>query len=238
MIEGVASSLVASLIFFLLGYSYSRLVAWFRLRGLRNLWKPLLGHRAITVVLSTRQGPHAGSTRRVSLNEVRAFSGIAETAKSLGCHVSILDSDSRSEEWIGRDVVLLGGPLANNATRMVWEKIAARLPFELDLQKFAITIAQRTYTPEEDQEGHLLRDFALLIRVRDILTVGNAAFLCIGCHGFGTSGAAGILYSGNAANKVLRSLPENEDFCVLLEVPVQQGTITAPVVREQFVLPR
>jgi hypothetical protein len=106
------------------------------------------------------------------------------------------------------------------------------------LQKLSLEISDRTYVPEEDQAGHLVKDFALLVRVRNPFSPGHAALLVCGCHGYGTFGAAIAVTERAVAHRLVKRVPRGSDFCALLEIEFHQSAVSEVNVRELFVMPQ
>ena len=212
------------------------LSAVLKLKALRAMWGPLIVHNRLTVVVSTHPGPHSRSTARVSLNEMTAFVALSEAVKGLGCAVAVVDGKCRLGDVIDDDLVLMGGPAANDITAEVWQRIESRLPFSFDLDRMTLSVSGRTYVPKEDQTGQLVRDYALLIRVSDSLASNRRVLLCSGCHGYGTLGAVVASIDRAFIGRLSKNLSNGQDFCALLEVEIQQRAISPPQLREIFIL--
>jgi hypothetical protein len=236
MTQGILASLIASVVFFIAGVGWSRARREWRLRIYRAVWEPLMHRQHVTVVVSTRPGPHPRSTPRVSLNEMSAFVEISETLKSLGCAVEAVDSNRRLEDLSRRDLVLLGGPAANDVTAEVWRRIESRLPFTFDLATQSLSVSGRSYVPQQHNDGRLTKDYALLIRVSDPLAAGYRVLLCCGCHGYGTWGAATAATDSVFLSGISKRISKEKEFCALLEMDIQQGSVSPPHLRELFIL--
>lgn len=236
MTQGIVASLIASVVFFLAGLGMTRARHAWRMRAFRAIWNPLLHRRRVTVVVSTRPGPHPRSTPRVSLNEMIGFVKLSETLKNLGCAATAVDSNGRLGDISNQDLVLLGGPAANAITAEVWRHIESKLPFSFNLDQSSLSVSGRTYLPLEDAEGRLVKDFALLIRVSDALAAGRRVLLCCGCHGHGTLGAVSASTDRTFAGELSKRISREQDFCALLEMDIRQGAVSPPRLRELFIL--
>jgi len=237
MTQGILDSLIASIICFALGYGFARARQQWELRVFRTIWGQLETRRRVSVVVSTRPGPHPRSTPRVSLNEMQAFVTISETLRDLGSGVIAVDGDCRLKDISGESLVLLGGPAANKVTADVWQRIQTRLPLTFDVNKFSLSVSDRVYAPQEDVTGRLSKDYALLARVSDAVGAGQQVFLCCGCHGFGTLGAAMALADKKILAHIGKKIPRKQDFCAILEMDIPQGRVSPPRLRELFVVP-
>ena len=237
MTEEVVAGLLASAISFVLGLGWSRMREKWRLRVFASIWRPFLARKKVAVVLTTRAGPYARSTARVSLSELKAFVSISETLDKLKLVAIPIGSDCRLDEISGEQLILLGGPAANSVTAEIWRLIEGRLPFAFDSKTSSLACSGRVYSPEVDSEGHLVKDYAVIMRASAPFASRRPMLLCCGCHGFGTLGAAIAITDRVSARRLSRSVAATQDFCAVLEIAIRHGAIGPPVVRELFVLP-
>lgn len=222
----VILNVASSIVFFLLGVSIDRAGTWVRLRHLRNVWKPFLSKKTTYIVLSTRPGPHPRSTPRVSLNEVRAYAAIREVLSSLKVLPNPIDSDARMQDLSDANLVVLGGPAANAVAGELWRRLSPKLPFTFDMNRLSLKVADREYVPKESTSGALERDYALLVRVASPLDSRRAALMCLGCHGYGTLGAARVLTDVSLAKQMLRMTGNKGFSAALLGFDLDKGNIT------------
>ncbi|MEV7347061.1 hypothetical protein [Streptomyces sp. NPDC093544] len=85
------------------------------------------------------------------------------------------------------------------------------------------TIANRRYAPECDAaEQTVVKDYGLVVRCQNPFDPSrkSAAFLVMGCHGFGTAGSAQLLRDPALARQ-LASEVEQRDFVAIAEIQVQ-----------------
>lgn len=232
----VALNVIASILFFAMGMAAERALTWFRMRSLRHLWAPFRGARNLVVAMTTRQGPLARSTPRISLRELEAFVAIARAISPMRLEPRVVDSEVRLRDVADKNIVILGGPSANRLAAEVL-RATAKTPFAFDAERQAISVSDRTYTPVENEAGALQRDYALLLRLRSPFRSDRLMLMCLGCHGFGTLGAARVLTDSGLAKQLLGATKGAECFAALLSFDLSDGNIVRTHFEETYVLP-
>ena len=210
-------------------------------RAERRIWRPIIKNgRPIGVVITCRPGPLPRSTHRASINEVRVLLDFSPVFNRMGIECRISDSLVASDaELSSANLLILGGPAINAVAQRALDAIQDTLPASINLEEIAITIANRRYAPEYDQnEGRVIKDYGLVVRCRNPFDSSNAsmAFLVMGCHGFGTAGAAQLLLDEGHARK-LSSEVEQRDFVAIAEVRIKGQDYETRIV-ESFLFPR
>jgi hypothetical protein len=211
-----------------------------RTRSERNIWRPILkSGRPLGIVLTCRRGPFPRSTHRTSINEVRVVLAFAPVFEKIGIEYRVIDSlDASDSDLSSTNLLVLGGPAFNDVSRRAFAAVQNNLPVSINLDEVAITIANRRYAPEYDSDSHkVVKDYGLVIRCRNPfdLSSATAAFLVMGCHGFGTAGTAQFLRRSGLARQLATEV-DRQDFVAITEVHVHGEEYSTRIV-ESFLLP-
>ncbi|WP_164904800.1 hypothetical protein [Streptomyces cyaneus] len=220
--------------------AHRALGAW-KTRAERRIWRPIMKNgRPLGLVLTCRHGPLPRSTHRTSINEVRVLLEFTPTLDKIGIEYRITDSlDAADSELSTANLLILGGPAVNDVSRRAFEAIQDRLPVSINLEEVAITIANRRYAPEYDAEVHkVVKDYGLVVRCQNPFdpSRGTAAFLVMGCHGFGTAGSARLLRDPGLARQLAAEV-DQRDFVAIAEIRVHGQEYGTRIV-ESFLFPR
>jgi hypothetical protein len=235
-------NLLASLIFFALGYLFDRFLEWRSLQVVRNLWRPFLKQTPLVVSFTTRPGPKARSTRRVSFTEMEAFVRISQTMAKLGLESQAKDSQMTPSEFKGSNLVLLGSPLSNQATDSIWQALAIHLPYQFidppeNPGEYYLQSPGQAYIPEYNQDSILSKDYAVLIRTANPFDYDKAVIIAAGTHGYGTFGAI-LLLTQKIYSRTFARLTKGRDFIALLEIQLaSQQVINIRVLECQILIP-
>ena len=114
------------------------------------------------------------------------------------------------DEMIG-DLVAVGGPVQNEATRELMRHIGDAIAFtpaqEADPEdRYTLVVNGDSYTPEFDGP-RLLRDFGAIVRMRNPLSShNNDTILVLGCETFGVLAAALVLADDEVAHGARKAL--------------------------------
>ena len=215
------------------GYSIKRLREWYELRDVRRVWSPFLGSKEpIGVVLSTRPGPHLRSTPRLSLNEMLAFSELNILFHSVGKKVVPRPSDTDLSTLAKENIVVLGGPNANDVAKDLWKLLEPRLPVAFDGPAVQFTVANRAYKPEYDAAGLVTRDFGVVLRTSNPLfgAEGKRLLMAFGCHGYATYAVLSSALQKSFARRVHETVG-SKDFVAVLDVRLKgKAVVQAEVI--------
>lgn len=241
-------NLLASLIFVGLGYGLNYVVQKFKLRSFKKIWKPFVSEKSVDIYLSTRKGPNPWSTPRVSFIEVIAYNKCSLLLKKLGVETNLKKSnDYNLEEVKNNNIIVIGSPVANGVSKLVWENIINDHPFTFEMNDHPVTITEddkeitinmneyffkfktNSYKPELDEdlkfnERRWKSDYALILRYRNPLNKEKALFLLMGCHGFSTLGAMNFLLDKTYSSKILKATG-NKDFALLIKFNLKNNEI-------------
>jgi hypothetical protein len=237
MVSDFLINIAASAAFFILGVSSTFLYKLYKLRHLKDLWRVFLKDKSINVILSTRPGPHARSTPRVSLNEMQGFVILSQLLGRLNVAVKPVDSMVRLSELADSDLIVLGGPSANNIAAEIWHRISDRIPFALDIPLQAIRVGSRCYEPIIDQGGHITKDFAIIIRGPQPLNPQKQMFLFLGCHGYGTLGAVRIVTDTILGKELAKNCKNSKAFAAIAQFDLQNQSIVSCEIVESYIIP-
>jgi hypothetical protein len=212
-------NITAGLALIAIGYTSRKAVFAFRTRNERRLWRPLRSGAELRVAITTRPGPLKRSTPRVSLSEVRVLTGIIPTLLRLGIRYSLTDSFLQNLDGARRcNYLILGGPAVNELSAEALRLLDPRLPAGFDLSEVAITISNRRYAPTYDEQtGLVQKDYGLVIRAQNPFSEGRpfSIILVMGCHGYGTAGAANLLTSEKLAAELLRKIGDDSFLAIV-----------------------
>jgi len=210
-------------------------------RAERRIWRPILkSGRPVKVVLTCRPGPFPRSTHRASVNEVRVLLEFVPAFSQMGIEYTVSDSlVVMDPELQSANLLILGGPAVNSVSRRALESIQDTLPVGINLEDICITVSNRRYSPEYDEDtGTVVKDYGLVVRCRNPFDSASdsMAFLVMGCHGFGTAGAAQLLLRTNLVRNLSAEV-EQRDFVAIAEVRVRGHDYSTRIV-ESFLFPR
>ncbi len=228
-------NIIASIALLILGYSFERLRLFYKTRSIRHLWKPFLQSKKLSVVLSTRPGPYARSTPRLSLQEMLSFVNISNRLSSIGMEILPKDSQVRIDDIKNENLVVLGGPLANEVAKEVWARVSPNIPFSLDTEKQSFRMSDQEYIPVLGTDGKLIKDYGIIIRQPQPFNPHMALFYCLGCHGFSTHGTTLYLTEFNYAKKLADAVGDKSNFVALIEFDVQNNNIAASKILHCFI---
>lgn len=117
---------------------------------------------------------------------------------------------SAPDELIG-DIIAVGGPAHNDATRELLACVSSRITFSQihssdSADRYALVVSDKTYMPEFDGT-RVRKDFGAIVRMRNPLNYRNSdSILVIGCETFGVLAAALVLIHDNVASSARAEL--------------------------------
>jgi len=240
-LPSITSEIVGGLLLVAGTAAVHRAAHLWKTRAERRVWRPLLRNgRPLALVLTCRKGPFPRSTHRTSINEVRVLLEFTPIFEKIGFEYRITDSlDATDAELSSANLLILGGPAVNDVSRRAFDAIQDTLPVSINLEELAITIANRRYAPEYDATAQkVVRDYGLVLRCRNPFDPSgrSAAFLVMGCHGFGTAGSAQLLRDPALARQLAAEV-DQRDFAAIAEIRVQGHEYGTHII-ESFLFPR
>lgn len=236
MLSDIVIGVLSSFLFFVLGYFSKSAYEYYKVSKWQKIWSPFTKSEMVNVVLSTRPGPHVRSTPRLSMTELNAYVQISETLNKIGVKTTPVSSNLALDDIRGKDLVLLGGPIANDVTSLLWDSVLQRLPYDFNLEKQIIKTTNNTYTPEFDSEGHLLSDYAILLKISDLIDESGCLLLSMGCHGYGTKAGVDMM-TIDCYQKAIKMAAKGNDFVAIIGATMSKGSIKSINLMECFVIP-
>lgn len=231
LIIGVAGNLL----FFMAGIALRTIIVDFRLRHARQLFRNF-NKEKIRVVLSTRPGPNPGSTPRVSLSEIRSYAAFQRTLADLKFRTELCDSEVAIGELRTSNLIVLGGPVANRVSSLIWSAASVGVPYTIDAEKQIVRALPSDFTPEYDKRGKLKLDFGIVVRRRSPLDGENGLVIAAGCHGFGTEACAAML-TQRAQQNALARRTKGQDFAAIIRTELRDNQIISVAIAECVLLP-
>lgn len=228
-------NLIASVVFFILGYSINSLRKYLKLRPYRKLWEPFLKEPDSLVVVSTRPGPHVRSTLRVSFTEMEGYVEVNKLLSALGSNIKVTTDEISPDEMRSNNLIILGSPVANRVSEMVWHEISEKLPFVFNLPDQSISIGDRDYVPKEDSEGVLETDYGLIIKGSNPFDHHRSMLIALGCHGMSTYGTMRLMTESESVKDLVK-LTQGTDFAVLVQFQLKNKRIVSSKILESYIL--
>jgi hypothetical protein len=216
-------NILAGIILVLLGsWSQRLLVAW-RFRYQRRIWRIFAGKTELGICLTTRPGPLPRSTRRLSLSEVRAVADIIPLISRLGVNYTLLEASTADADILGKmNLLVLGSTFVNEVSREIVEFLAPAIHMSTGIEPRHITVSNRRYEPSYSNDGtRVVHDHAIVVRAHNPYDKSQTrwALMVMGCHGFGTEGAARVLTHSILIRKIL-SEAGSEPFAAVVSVRI------------------
>ena len=234
MLDSFLINIAASVTFVFLGYISNNIYQWLKLSSFRIIWKPFLNDNIVNVVLTTRPGPLERSTPRISFNEMQAYANINKTLSNINISTIPVSSEMTTKEHLDKNLIILGGPIANKVTENFWPLISKQLPFYFDQEKMTIIAGQREYCPQLDENNILIKDYGIIMRLLNPYNNNKYIVLAMGCHGFSTHGLINMMVEIKSAKKLIKAT-KNKDFAAIVEFNLQDNIIISDNILECYI---
>jgi hypothetical protein len=131
------------------------------------------------------------------MGDIGALVEIEAQLRKLGFAGKIAESKQLTPHELSSDLVLIGGPVANDATRTMLAKLSgtSSYAFADDPEHAAAVVhdlrSGRVLAPQYDESGYPVSDHALVIRTPNPLAPDTAELVIVaGCWEHGTAAAA------------------------------------------------
>ncbi len=236
MVLDYAINILASVTLLCLGYCIGRVRLYYNTLSFRQMWKPFIHAEQLSIILSTRPGPHDRSTPRVSLLEMLSFANISSCLSTIGIKILPKDSNVQVGEIKNDNLVVLGGPLANEISKEIWTNISIDIPFSLDTEKQLFRMANEEYVPEIEADGKLIKDYGIIIRQPQPFNSDLSLIYCLGCHGFATYGLTLYLTEKKYAKDLGAVVGDKDNFVALIEFEIQNNLISTSKILHCFIV--
>ena len=198
-IRDVIINLVAAAIGAVAAWSVARFRRWRQERRARHFWGGM-ATRGVTIVIGTQDREALGSWEPaglVGMGDVAGLIAIQRQLQGIGCQVEVSSVESLAPEDRTRDLVLLGGPDANDLSRATMDRYGQGLSLTFPGAAYhSVALHDETsgkrFVPRRGSNGDLDLDHGLVLRVPNPLSSGGKTEILIlaGCWGYGTTGAA------------------------------------------------
>lgn len=120
-----------------------------------------------------------------------------------------LNLSNNFQELKDANVVLIGGPRANRATKFFLDKLQLSWPFEYNY-KSSIDDHDKIYECKMREDGRIYKDYGLaVVKAKNPLNDGRFVYVAAGCRSFGTRAAGSILTMAGGAEEVISYLRES-----------------------------
>jgi hypothetical protein len=227
MVVEIIVNLIASVTLLFLGYSFERIKIYFKTRSIRHIWKPFLNSKDVSLILSTRAGPYERSIPRISLLEMQGYVNISKRLSGVGIEVVLKDSQVRIKDIRDKDLIVLGGPVANDVSKEIWELISPEIPFSLEIENQVLQMTDKKYEPVIGNREKFIKDYGIIIRQPQPFNPERTLLFCMGCHGFATYGATLYTTEFNYVEKLADAVGKKNNFVALLEFDIQNDSIAS-----------
>lgn len=227
-IPDISSNLIAAAIGGMLVWSTTKASRRLRLLRARRFWRALGGRHPLIVLGAYDFGPHRRWARAgvVGMGDIGALIEIEAQLRKLGFAGKITESKQVTPRELSADLVLIGGPLANDVTRTMLAKLNGVISFAFaeDPDHEAAVVqdlsSNRALVPQYEAPGYPVTDYGLIIRTPNPLAPEASELVIVaGCFEHGTAAAAEKL----GDRKLLRRLKRMKHFEVLVETTVVNG---------------
>ncbi|MEU0791774.1 hypothetical protein ABZ342_17030 [Amycolatopsis sp. NPDC005961] len=224
----ISSNLIAAAIGGVLVWSTTTARRRLKLVRARRFWRALGGRHPLIVLGAHDFGPRQRWARAgvVGMGDIQTLVEIEAQLRKLGFAGKITESKQLTPRELSSDLVLIGGPVANDVTRTMLAKLDAVVSYAFaedpDHEAHVVNDLRsgRTLAPQYEESGYPVRDHALIIRTPNPLAPGTSEIVIVaGCWEHGTAAAAEKL----GDRKLLRRLKKMKHFEVLVETTVVNG---------------
>lgn len=176
--------------------------------GFHHFWSPFFGNRT-TIVIGTYYGERFRRWEASTLmgtGDGIALGIIMGALNKVGVKdIDVIPAYNFSGDRYKDNLVLIGGPDANTASRHFYEKMTTNLRFSNpDLNQISLFDAtdSSTFFPHFDKQEQVSGDYGISIKTQNPYNSEADIILIAGCYGFGTCSAAQLFESTQLLNKL------------------------------------
>ncbi len=236
--NNIASGIIASIIVISSAEAYGLGQIFLRNRRIRKLWKfrrPL----ELRVISGSISNTSPFVQVPTTWPDANAASILIQKCRDLYPKARVVHSFSCDPDDLTSDIITVGGPIYNEATRELMLRIEKLVHFkpagEANNEPYYSLIVQNDmYTPEY-QEGKIYLDFGAIIRMRNPLSSHlNDSILIVGCETFGVLSSALVLAGDKIANSARKEIEKSlsmqnkiTDFVAVLSCEPLRYTVGA-----------
>ncbi|MBE8517221.1 hypothetical protein ILP97_06810 [Amycolatopsis sp. H6(2020)] len=196
-----------------------------RLLRARRFWKAM-GSREPFIVMGAPDWEPLSSWEKSGLvgkGDMLALVEIESQLRRLGFAGKIVESKELNSRELRSDLILIGGPDGNTATKEIMERLDGETSYVFagDAPAVLHKGSDETAAPQYNKSGDPTNDYGLIIRAANPLAPDTAEVVILaGCWGFGTAAAAEKL----SDRKFLRDQRKFKYFEALVETTVVRGS--------------
>lgn len=180
----VALGLVTAAISFALGYAWRRIRQAYRTRSARRFWRPLIEGPTLVVLSRFRDFSDFEPSGLIGAGDSRALQELTSYFSKIGLEVpEVVYDGSVTGDRLQRNLILLGGPDANELTKLVLAKCKAKLtviPESAEIQDGEATLRPCL------QDGDVVFDCGAVLRLTSPFWSRNKVVIVAGGFGYGT----------------------------------------------------
>jgi len=227
VIVDIVINIIASILYFVLGvvslYFLRKLRAWSKTRLISTIYND----KTLVIALTTRNGPFSQSTPRVSFAEVDAIINLKALVGNK-IHIDLLKHPHETTILSEKNILSLGGPLANLTAAQALESLKHRLPFVFQVEPSRkIVIAERVYAPVYSKDGdRIIQDYAVIIKAEnpftEIESTSKKIFMMMGLHGYGTRGAVLAMTDAIISKEIWRKV-NTGNFSAVIRIDIDKN---------------
>jgi hypothetical protein len=228
-------NIVAGVALLVAGFVSRRMLSRLRTEATRRLWRASVAE-GLTIALTSRRGSAPRSGGRASLEEVRALLQLVPTLSQLNIRYTVIASFIRTASQItNKNILLFGGPDANELTRALLELLTPRVIIEADDHP-SFTVFGRRYEPRYSAgKSTVIETYGLVMRTPNPFSSNPhlTATLVMGLHGLGTGGAARLLVDESLLRNLISRLSQIDFVAIVRVRPVgDEYAVKLEVVQE------
>lgn len=239
LLIGILASVIASIVFYILGLITNSIIKTMKFSSFRRIWKPFLSNKECTIILTSRSGELPRSTPKISFTEMLSYTALHEKLSFLGITLIAKNSHIPLDSIKEDNLILLGGSYANEISRHFLSKIKTTQPFIIkasDTNEYFVKTSTSEYYPELGDDGRLVKDYAVIMRCANPYNTDNSVLIIMGCHGYGTYGGVLMITYKAYAETIVHSI-KDRDFVMLVEFELSGNSIIGQKVVEFYLYP-
>jgi hypothetical protein len=222
MVNDFVVNIVAGAALLVAGFVGQWMLSRLRTGATRRLWRPC-ATEGLTIALASREGSSPRSRGLASLDEVRALLQLVPTLSQLHIRYTIIASFIRTASQItNKNILLFGGPNANELSRAALELLTPQVAIEADDHP-SFTVFDRRYEPRYSADkSAVIETYGLIVRTSNPFSSNTdlTATLAMGLHGAGTGGAARLLVDENLLRCLTSQISRTNFIAILCVKPV------------------
>jgi hypothetical protein len=209
-VNSILSGIIASLIVISVAEAYGLGQLLFKNSRDRRVWK-LRKPSELRIVSGSITDTNPFVQTPTSWPDANAASILIQKARTIYPKARVIHSFSCDPDDLTCDLIAVGGPVFNEATRELIHRIGTFISFKKageigDEDYYSLLVQADEYTPEYEGK-RVYRDFGAIVRMKNPLCFHlNDSILVIGCETFGVLASALVLADDEVARNARREL--------------------------------